>query len=146
MEGVFETTLGLPSERLETSEKFFGSLDDNAHMLVAEVDRDGTARVVGSIGLVVDARARKRHVGYLGIMVHRDYQRCGVGRKLMAAILDLADNWLMLKRVYLDVFVDNFHAVKLYESFGFEIEGKLRAASVKNGCYADEYVMGRVRP
>jgi putative acetyltransferase len=39
-------------------------------------------------------------------------------------LLDLADNWLKLVRVELDVFSDNQKAISLYQSCGFEIEGK----------------------
>ncbi len=41
----------------------------------------------------------------------------------MSEILDLADTWLMLVRIELGVFTDNEKAIKLYEKFGFEIEG-----------------------
>lgn len=41
----------------------------------------------------------------------------------MSEILDLADNWLMLARIELGVFTDNEKAIKLYEKFGFKIEG-----------------------
>ena len=64
----------------------------------------------------------------------------------MKAILDLADNWLMLVRVELEVFADNERAIRLYEKFGFEKEGLLRMTTVRCGQYADEYKMARLRP
>ena len=33
----------------------------------------------------------------------------------MESLLDIADNWLILKRVELSVFTDNERAVRLYE-------------------------------
>lgn len=63
----------------------------------------------------------------------------------MNALLDLADNWLMLKRVQLTVFTDNERAIELYESLGFEREATLRGATAKGGKYADEYLMARLK-
>lgn len=63
----------------------------------------------------------------------------------MEALLDIADQWLMLIRVELTVFVDNEKAIKLYEKCGFEIEGMKKKAGIRNGEYVDEYMMGRIR-
>ncbi len=63
----------------------------------------------------------------------------------METILDVADNWLMLVRIELEVFADNEKAIALYKKYGFEIEGKIRMAAIRNGEYVDEYKMGRVR-
>ena len=61
-------------------------------------------------------------------------------------VLDLADNWLMLVRVELTVFADNERAIHLYEKLGFEKEGLKRMTTVRDGKYADEYMMARIRP
>jgi putative acetyltransferase len=61
----------------------------------------------------------------------------------MESILDLADNWLMLVRIELDVTEDNERAINLYRSFGFEIEGKKKYSIIKNGKYADLFMMAR---
>ena len=63
----------------------------------------------------------------------------------MAAIVDLADNWLNLKRIELEVFVDNAAAIHLYEKFGFVIEGTKRKYAFREGEYVDTHVMARVR-
>jgi putative acetyltransferase len=78
-------------------------------------------------------------------MVHDDYVNQGIGRALMERLLDLADNWLGLKRVELDVMADNAPAIHLYESLGFEREGIKRAAMFRGGVFVDLLVMGRVR-
>ena len=66
--------------------------------------------------------------------------------RLMETLLDLADNWLMLVRVELEVYADNERAIHLYEKLGFEQEGLLRMTTVRNGRYVDEYKMARIRP
>lgn len=141
MPGVFETILGLPSERLDGSIGFIQSMDHHHHHLVAEVNH----KVIGIVSLVVDSNPRRSHVANFGIMIHKDYQNQGIGSQLISAILDLADHWLMIKRIELDVFADNERAIHLYEKMGFVIEGKKTKSSIKNGEYADEYFMARVR-
>ena len=95
--------------------------------------------------LTVESNLRRRHSGGLGIMVRTDCQGQGIGTALLEAVLDLADNWLMLRRVELEVYADNQRAVRLYEKFGFETEGRKREASVKNGAYVDLLVTARLR-
>jgi len=127
MTGVFENILSLQSERLEDVEDFLRGMRDP--LLAAEVD----GRVVGLAGLEVSKPARQRHVGTLGIMVHREYQGRGIGRSLLSALLDIADRWLMLKRVQLTVFTDNQRAIGLYKSLGFVVEGTERFAAIRDG-------------
>ncbi len=68
------------------------------------------------------------------------------GDALLNEILDLADHWLMLVRVELEVFSDNEGAIRLYESLGFQKEGLKRMATVRGGRYVDEYLMARLCP
>ena len=77
--------------------------------------------------------------------VHPDHWGQGVGSALMAAIVDLADNWLALKRVELEVYTDNAAAIHLYEKFGFVLEGTKRKFAFREGEYVDAHVMARVK-
>lgn len=145
MPGVFEDIAGLPTERLGKAEAFIDGLDDFEHHVVAVFrDAEGEERVVGACGISLDRNPRRRHVASLGIMVHKDYQNRGIGGNLLKAILDLADNWLMLVRIELEVFVDNAAAVHLYEKYGFEREGVKRYRMIRDGKYADLLVMSRL--
>ena len=143
MPGVFETTLGLPSYRSADSVPFLSNLGPNDHHFVAVLE-DGT--VIGAASLQVYGNPRMRHVDEAALMVHTDYQNAGVGTTLLKTLLDLADNWLMLVRVELTVFADNERAIHLYEKLGFEKEGLKRMTTVRDGKYADEYMMARLRP
>lgn len=138
--GVLDFILSIPSERLASSERWFESLGPDAHTFVAEVE----GRVVGTAGLHVRT-GRQRHAAALGIMVHKDLHGRGIGRALMHAILDVADNWLLLVRVELEVFADNAPAIALYESLGFETEGRKRKDTIRHGTYEDILMMGRIR-
>lgn len=142
MPGVFENITGLPSYRTADSEAFIAGLGPDDHNFVAVLE-DGT--VIGVAGLSVFSNPRMRHVGSVGLYVHTDYQNMGVGTALMKAMLELADNWLMLVRVELEVFADNERAIHLYEKLGFEKEGLLRMTTVRGGRYVDDCKMARIR-
>jgi putative acetyltransferase len=146
MPGVFENILGIPSERVKRNEDFIINMDSNHHQFVAVTkDKSGEDSIIGTAGLVVNANHRTRHSGGIGIMIHKDYQNMGVGTALMQAIIDIADNWLMLIRVELSVFEDNERAIHLYEKFGFEKEGLKRFAGIRKGKYENEYLMARIK-
>lgn len=143
MDGVRENTLGLFSERVTRSEDFIKGLTEYEHLLVAEVDEDGVKKTIGVAGLHINRNQRLRHSASIGIMVHVDYQGKGIGTALLKKIIDLADNWLMLVRLELTAFVENDGAIKLYQSLGFQIEGIKKYAAIRNGKYADEYLMAK---
>lgn len=113
---------------------------DTHRPVVAEIDD----LVVGNAGLTLHTR-RRAHVGSVGMGVDERYQGHGVGSALLAALIDLADNWYNLQRLELAVYRDNATAVHLYEKFGFQIEGTHRAYAFRDGLYVDAYSMARLR-
>jgi putative acetyltransferase len=145
MPGVFENILGIPSERSKRNEDFILSMGANTHMFVAVMTLEGKDIIVGTAGLNVMENPRLRHSGSVGIMVHKDYHRMGIGHALMETLLDVADNWLMLIRIELTVFHDNEKAINLYKKLGFETEGLKKKAAIRNGQFEDEYLMARVK-
>ena len=145
MPGVFENILGMPSERRKQNEDFVANMDANQHQFVAiSTLKNKEEIIIGTAGLSVHGNHRTRHSGSIGIMIHKDYQNQGVGTALLDAVIDVADNWLMLVRLELTVFEDNERAIYLYERFGFEKEGLKRLAAIRNGQYANEYLMARI--
>ena len=146
MPGVFENILGIPSESLQKNEDFLRNLDPNCHHFVAVTgDGAGGEKVIGMAGLNVFANPRQRHSAGIGMMVHKDYQGQGLGKALLEALLDMADNWLMLVRVELGVYTDNEKAINLYKKYGFEPEGVQRKGVIRNGQYIDVLMMARVK-
>ncbi|WP_407390628.1 GNAT family N-acetyltransferase [Carnobacterium jeotgali] len=145
MPGVFENILGMPSERIQQNEDFVVNMDANQHQFVAIATlKNKEEIIIGTAGLSVHGNHRTRHSGSIGIMIHKDYQNQGVGTALLDAVIDVADKWLMLVRLELTVFEDNERAIYLYERFGFEKEGLKRLAAIRNGKYANEYLMARI--
>ena len=78
--------------------------------------------------------------------VRDDWQNRGVGTALLAAAVDLADNWLNYTRLELTVYTDNAMAMALYRKFGFEIEGTLKSYAFRGGRFIDAYTMARITP
>ncbi len=89
---------------------------------------------------------RLRHSAILGMAVRDDWQRRGVGTRLMESAMEMADQWLQLSRLELQVFEDNEPAIRLYRRFGFEVEGRMRRAAFRDGTLRDVLLMGRLRP
>lgn len=143
MPNVLYGTSLLPSTTVDAWQKTIqGWLEDERmHVFVAEVQ----GKAVG-ITSVHAGMGRESHVGDIAMAVHDKHQRQGIGRMLLMAITDLADNWLNLLRLELDVYADNDVAIHLYQQFDFEIEGRKRLDAFRGGRYIDSYIMARLRP
>ena len=139
---AFAGTLQLPYPSREHWRQRLAEPSDDTYNLVAVVGD----RVVGILGLhTFPNKPRRRHVGTIGMSVHDEWQGKGIGTALMRAGVELADNWLNLRRLELEVYTDNEPAIRLYERFGFEREGTLRQHAFRDGRYVDSYLMGRLR-
>jgi putative acetyltransferase len=140
---VFAGTLQLPYPSLEEWRKRIAAPPEGHYDLVAVV----ADKVVGHLGIdTFPNKPRRRHAGTFGISVHDDWQGKGIGGALMKACVDMADKWLNLERLELEVYADNEVAISLYERFGFEREGILRKHAFRDGVYVDSIMMARLRP
>jgi putative acetyltransferase len=136
-------TLQIPFPSLEMWRKRLAEPPEGFISLVACLE-DG--EVIGQLGLhTFPNRPRRRHAGEIGMVVREDWHGKGVGTALLQAAIELADRWLDLTRLDLQVFVDNEPAIHLYEKFGFRIEGRLARYAFRDGEYVDTYVMARLR-
>ncbi len=139
--GVVKGTLMLPFPSAESWRKRLAEKPTSLYSLVACVDDE----LVGTISLSHETHPRRRHVGYIGMSVHDLWQGRGIGTAMMEAVIEMADNWLSLSRLELNVYTDNDAAIHLYEKQGFEIEGTLRNYAFRDGSYVDSYAMARIR-
>jgi putative acetyltransferase len=140
-EAVLGGTLQLPFPSVEKWRERLGAQDANV-MLVAEIDH----KVVGNAGLHPEIGRRRMHAASIGMSVHQDWHDKKVGTALMAALVDMADNYMQLQRLELTVFADNQRAIALYKKFGFEQEGYLRCFAMRHGKLIDGLSMARLKP
>lgn len=132
-------TLQRPYPSLAFWQKRLQELPDNCYSLVAVHE----GKVVGQLGMEVYANARRKHVANFGMAVCESARGQGVGRALMAAMIDLATNWLAVRRIELEVYTDNDAAIALYKAHGFEIEGEAKDYAFRDGAYVNVYMMAR---
>ncbi len=134
-------TMRLPYAPLSSTEERLAPQDGRVTLVAVE-----GGEVAGFAELVTHQWPRHNHVGDLNMVVtDAERQGHGVGRSLVGAVVELADDWLHLVRLQLFVWADNAHAIRLHESFGFVVEGTLTAFTRGRGGYVDALVMGRVR-
>ena len=143
MPNVLWGTSLLPSTTSDTWHKIIESWvqDERMHVFVAEIQ----GKVAGIINLHVGT-GREGHVGDIAMAVHDKHQGQGIGKMLMLTVIDLADNWLNLVRLEIDIYTDNERALHLYKNFDFEIEGRKRLDAFRGGSYIDSYILARLRP
>lgn len=133
-------TLRLPHSRIEQTEAWISGMGRDETNLVAVLD----GRIVGNAGLNRHG-GRRNHAAGIGIGVHDDFTGRGIGRALMGELIDMADNWLDLRRLELNVYTDNARAIALYESLGFRREGIYAGYAFRDGLYVDSLAMARLR-
>jgi putative acetyltransferase len=144
-EAVFGGLLQLPFPSADAWRKRLDKLVDDSDSLSLVAVAGG--HILASAGIFVrPASPRRRHAGTLGISVAVEWQRKGIGTRLMRELLHWADRWTNLQRIELTVYTENEPAIALYRKFGFETEGTLRAFAIRDGAYVDAYGMARLHP
>ena len=138
---VYEGTLQLPYPSREQWRKRISETDGSYYLVAVSGEH-----VIGMFSIdTFPNKPRRRHAGLIGISVSEAWQGKGVGKALMQAGVDLADKWINLTRLELEVYADNEAAIRLYEQFGFEREGVLRQHAFRDGRYVDSIMMARLR-
>ncbi|MDV2581789.1 GNAT family N-acetyltransferase [Alkalibacillus haloalkaliphilus] len=125
---------------VEDHNKWIEKLLDNEceTFLVAEAG----GQVVGWLAFQSPNRKRVMHTGSVGMMVDLRFRGKGVGRTLLASLLEWAKQNPTIEKVNLAVFSSNVKAIDLYKKFGFEEEGrKVKEIKFENGHYVDDLLM-----
>ena len=137
----YSNTLQHPFPSFDYWQKRLSQLPENQYSLVAVVDD----KIVGQLGMEVITRPRRKHVANLGMAVCESSRGLGIGKVLLSSALDLAHNWLAVRKVEIEVYTDNLAAIALYESCGFNIEGTSKDYAFRNGEYIDAHYMASIR-
>lgn len=98
------------------------------------------SRVVGWCHIRPDRWEGFTHAGWLGMGVLKEYRGQGIGSALLHQTLAEARK-RGLERVELSVFASNLTAIRLYEKFKFEVEGRKKKARKLDGSYDDIIIM-----
>jgi L-phenylalanine/L-methionine N-acetyltransferase len=98
------------------------------------------------IGILAPDAGSRAHVGTLCLFVHDGHHRKGIGAMLLRVLVVSAERFYFLQRLELVVVCDNPVAVKLYEKFGFRIDGRQVGGLCYGGAFRDTYTMSRLGP
>lgn len=98
--------------------------------------------LVGMLESWTDKRARIRHVTTFAMSVNPEWQRQGIGKKLLEHFIEWVAQHKTLEKIELHVHSDNEAAKALYKQVGFEEEGRRRkAVRYENKGFVDDILM-----
>lgn len=124
----------------QQAELFGGAAVRGDLFLIAEID----GRRIGELNLRRGSRPAFRHSAVLGISIAGEWRNQRIGSSLMQRALAWAEADGALRRIELQVFATNAPGIRLYQRFGFVIEGR-RVAAVRMGDqFVDDLLMARV--
>lgn len=97
-------------------------------------------RVIGWCDIRPYTNPARSHIGILGMGVIKEYRGKGIGKSLLTSALENAKSE-GFEGVHLEVFASNQVAIKLYEKFGFQIDGRKKRARKFKNKYEDIVLM-----
>jgi putative acetyltransferase len=98
-------------------------------------------KVVGMLDLSAGERSDNRHAGRFGMSVARRWRGRGIGRKLLAAAIEVAREWPGFCRIELECVAWNAAGIRLYQGLGFVIEARKTKAVNLRGQPEDMLLM-----
>jgi len=111
---------------------------ENALYLVAEYG----GQIAGTLNFAGGTKKRTAHTGEFGISVRKDYWSKGIGKALIARMIEWSEETKIIRKINLRVRSDNARAIHLYQSFGFEKEGVITRDFLIDGVFYDSIHMG----
>jgi L-amino acid N-acyltransferase YncA len=133
---TLETEVRTPAERAQ----WLAARGPRHPVFVAE--RDGEIVAWASLN-AFNPRPAYAHVADVSIYVERDSRGRGVGRQLLAAVVDAA-RALAYHKLVLAAFPTNARGMALYEALGFRTVGVYREQGQLDGRWVDVVVMERL--
>lgn len=132
-------TLRLPHPSTERIRKWIETMPETH----TELGAFECTALVGCGGLT-RLSGRRAHTGMIGMGVHDEWTRRGIGTALLRELVTLAEDWHGLRRLELTVYADNTAAIALYRRFGFVLEGTHRRYARRAGHWVDACTMARL--
>lgn len=132
-------TMTVEAERDFIARRAAAGEEGQGLFVVAEVG----AEIVGAAQLSRGSRLTNDHAAGLGISIDAAWRRRGIGTALLEHLLAWAREHGVV-RIELKVFTRNAGAIRLYERFGFVVEGRHPYAFRKQGVWVEELTMGLI--
>jgi RimJ/RimL family protein N-acetyltransferase len=130
-----------PDELFRTPEQqseLFGQASARGDLFLV-ADMNGVR--VGEVNLRRGSREAFKHSAVLGISIVRQWRNQGIGSMLMQHAIEWAKEQGDLRRIELYVFATNAPAIRLYERFGFMVEGRRTDAVRVGDRFVDDLLM-----
>ncbi len=126
---------------LERINRMTERLESGDHVEFAIVARE-TSTLIGGIGLDVNARHKRGHLGYwLGV----DYWAKGYATEAASAVLDYGFQTLELHRIEAGHYPCNPASGRMLEKIGMQFEGVMRGDLLKGDQFEDTVMYARLR-
>ena len=117
------------------------NLDDPHKVVIVAV---GDSQIIGMLDFHNGGRKRIAHLGEFGISINKTWRDQGIGRALLSALILWTQQQSAIEKVCLEVFATNTRAIALYQSLGFQEEGRLvKEIKLGPGEYVDTLRMAR---
>ena len=114
--------------------------EPDSDSVIFVTEKDG--HFVGMMGFVRQTRLKQAHSSFIwGVYIAPEARGNGLGRKLMEHVMAHATQLKGLRQIQLSVVTSNTAALKLYQSFGFEIWGTEPEALMVGDAFYDEHYM-----
>ena len=142
LESLKKEPLAYGSSYEETKDDTEDEWKDRIKNVLFALDQD---KPVGMIVYVQETMSKSKHIANIyGVYVTEEYRGLGVGKKLMdAALTRIKENHDIIK-IKLTVNPVQKAAVRLYQSYGFKIIGKLKKELCFEGRFYDELFMEKL--
>ena len=125
-ENEFPATVEAEEKAIEVMKKSISEI-----MLLALVDN----KIIGIGTINSSPKNRLKHVGTFGIGIQEKYCNIGLGSYMLESIIDWAKNNGQTKKISLLTREDNKRGYRVYEKFGFEVEGVMKKDNFEKGEY-----------
>ena len=134
-----DQVLTLPEEykiSIEDEKTWINTFNANPNALALVAETAGN--IIGFLFFIPHPKKKVAHTGEFGVSVDPQFQKQGIGKALVDALLIWAVANPVIEKVFLNVFASNTHAIKLYHKLGFKEEGRfVRAVKQPDGAYVD---------
>ena len=142
-QGILDRLATLESnpKTVEEMQRWFSGRNERYKVIVAE---DGEGKIIGWASLnVFNVRESYQGVSDLSIYIRREERGKGLGKQLLAALIEIAKQ-VDFHKLVLNTFALNVAGQRLYESLGFTKVGTYMKQGMLDGKWIDMTIMEKL--